>query len=142
MSWDVSFQDLPDGLQSIADVPDDFLPIRPLCSRAELHAKIRAIAPETDFSDPAWATLDADGFSIELNIGDEDPVMSLMVHVRGDDEAVLGIIRELASALGRAAIDCSAGELIDFGSPEATEGYRKWRAYRDRILAAGNGRTS
>lgn len=138
MSWDVLFQDLPDGLQSIADVPDNFRPSRPLCGRAELLATIRSIAPETDVSDPAWAVLDAEGFSIEFNIGDRDPVTSLMLHVRGDDGA-LGVIRDLASALGRPAIDCSAGELLDFSSIDAVAGFHKWRAYRDRVLANGPG---
>jgi hypothetical protein len=60
--------------------------------------------------------------------------MSMMLHVRGD-EAPLGIIRDLASALGRPAIDCSAGELIDFSLPDAGAGFRKWRAHLDRIVA-------
>jgi hypothetical protein len=127
------FQDLPDGLRSIADVPDGFRPSRPMCSRVELLAIIRSIAPETDVSDPAWAVLDAAGFSIEFNIGDSDPVESVMLHVRGN-EGALGVIRELASALGRPAIDCSAGEILDFDSPEAAAGIRKWRAYRDQVL--------
>jgi len=114
-------------------VPDDFRPTRPLCTHAELVAKIQAIAPETDFSDPAWGVLDGDGFSIEFNVGTDDPVEQMMLHVRGADGA-LGVIRELATSLGRPAIDCSAGDLINFDSPDAAAGFRKWRAYRDRIV--------
>lgn len=123
MSWDVLFQDLPDGLRSIADVPDAFRPSRPLCSRAELLATIRSIAPETDVSDSTWPVLDAEGFSIEFNIGDADPVRSLMLHVRGDERA-LGVICDLASALGRPAIDCASATSGNFAGgfgPSATQ---------------------
>ena len=65
----------------------------------------------------------------------------MILHVRSDDGA-LGVMRELASALGRPAIDCSAGELLDFDSPDAAAGFRKWRAYRDRVLANRDDRES
>jgi hypothetical protein len=138
MSWDVLFQDLPDGLKSVRDVPDDFQPTRPLCNPDELLAKIQSIAPDADISDPTWVVLDADGFSIELNIGDHDPVRSITLHVRGDDDGAIGVIQDLAAALGRTPIDCSAGELLDFNSPNAAAGLRQWRAYRDRMVSGGD----
>lgn len=43
-------------------------------------------------------------------------------------------IRSIAEALDRRALDCSGGELIDFDSPAATEGFAAWRAYRARVV--------
>jgi hypothetical protein len=132
MSWDVLFQDLPPGIRAIDEIPSDFRP-GPLCTRAELVAAIRVAAPAAVFSGPWFAVLDADGFSIEVSAGDADPVRSVMLHVRGA-EGALPVIRALSAALGRTAIDCSAGELMDFESQDVGEGYEAWRAYRDQIV--------
>lgn len=130
MSWDVLFQDLPAGIRSVADIPDDFRR-GPLCSRAELVAAIRKAAPRTNGTGP-WL-LDADGSSIEFNADDGDPVRSVMLHIRGADGA-LAVVHALSVALGWPAIDCSAGELMDFESPDAGRGFAAWRAYRDQIV--------
>jgi hypothetical protein len=132
MSWDVLFQDLPRGIRSVDDIPDDFRP-GALCTRAELVAAIRNAATTTTFSGPWFGVLDADGFSIEFSAGDGDPIGSVMLHIRGGDGA-LPVVRALSVALGRVAIDCSAGELMDFASPDDGKGFAAWRAYRDQIV--------
>jgi hypothetical protein len=132
VSWDVLFQDLPPGIRSIADIADDFRP-GPLCGRGELVAAIQKAAPTTRFSGPYMGTLDADGFSIEFNADDGDPVRAVMLHIRGGGDA-LAIVHALSIALGRPAIDCSAGELMDFDSPEVGKGFAAWRAYRDQSV--------
>lgn len=131
MSWDVLFQPLPPGVRSIAEIPEDFAP-GALCTRAELIEKVRAIAPMVDFRDPAWGVIEGDDFSIEINVGDEDPVGGFMLHVRGSDGA-LGVIRLLSEALGCAPIDCSEGELLDLHTPDVAAGLRAWRAFRDGV---------
>ena len=132
VSWDVLFQSLPAGIASIDDVPADFEPA-PLGVRAEIIAKLVARLPGVDFSDPSWGMLLGETFSIEFNLGGEDVADSLMLHVRGGDEA-LGVVREVSEALGVPAIDCSEGELIDFTSPDAARGFAAWRAFRDRVV--------
>jgi hypothetical protein len=52
---------------------------------------ITAAAPGVDFSDPTWGFIEADQYSIEVNIGDADPVDSFALHVRGGDSAVVVI---------------------------------------------------
>lgn len=133
MSWDVLFQDLPAGIASIAEIPDDFVP-GPLGPRSEVIARIRARIPEVDFRDPSWGRLEGPAFSIELNLGEKEVADSLMLHVRGDAEA-LGAVSVIAEALDRRALDCSEGELIDFDSPDARAGLEAWRAYRDGIVS-------
>ncbi len=133
MSWDVLFQDLPAGIRSLDEIPDDFRP-RPLWSRDALLSQLRAAVPAINLDDPAWGVLDGDGFSIEFNIGDGDPVDSMMLHVRG--AGAFEVVREVARVLGQPAIDCSAGGLIDFAAPEASAGFEAWRAYRDRVVSS------
>lgn len=129
------FQDLPDDVKSIADIPEDFLPSRPLGTHAAVVAAIRAVAPTTDLSDPTWGIHDGARYSIEFNIGNADPVYSMMLHIRGDDEAtVLRIVRDLSLALDRRAIDCATGELLDHAATDPAAGFRAWRNYRDKIV--------
>jgi hypothetical protein len=132
MSWDVLFQDLPTGVKSLDDIPPDFKP-QPLGPRELVVEKLRAEVPGIDLSDPSWGRFEGDDFSVEFNIGDDPITESVMLHVRGSDSA-LGIVRAVAEALRVPPIDCSEGELIDLASPEAAEGFRASRKYRDHVL--------
>jgi hypothetical protein len=139
VSWDVLFQDLPDGVTCLDDIPADFQPTKPLGTHADVLAKLRSAAPGVDFSDPTWGVLGGNGFSIEFNVGNEEPVMALMLHVRGmNEERVFAILRDVALALDRQAIDCSAGTLLDFSADDVAAGFQAWRRYRDRIVGTSD----
>ena len=116
MSWDVLFA-----------------PSKPFGPRSDVIARIRARLPNVDFSDPAWGRYRTDQFSIELNLGEEPVSSSLMLHVRGDD-AALATVREISEALDCGAFDCTTGELIEFDGPNAGEGLKRWRGFRDEVL--------
>lgn len=45
MSWDTFVQDLPPGIASISDIPDDFEP-SPIGLRSDIIAKVSALYPE------------------------------------------------------------------------------------------------
>jgi hypothetical protein len=130
VSWDVYVMRMPSCVSRVRDIPDDYQPPS-MGTRAEVIDRIRARVPSVDFADPAWGVLEGGAFSIEFNVG-KDPVTSLMLHVRGGDEAI-GVIHEVAKALGCDAIETGDGEVIDFGSPQAAGGFARWRAYRDQI---------
>jgi hypothetical protein len=117
MSWDVFFQDLPAGIRSIDEIPDDFQP-GPIGSRADVLAAIRAAVPDVDFTDPTWGVVERDGFSIEVNIRADDPVHSFALHVRGGG-AALEVVRALAAALGRPALDPASASGLTFGASGA-----------------------
>lgn len=68
MSWDILIQDVPVGVASVADIPDDFVPAS-IGLRADLIVAIREIAPTSDFSDPSWGELATSDFVIEFNMG-------------------------------------------------------------------------
>lgn len=132
MSWDIFVQDLPADARSVADIPSDFEPAA-VGGRGELIQHIRSIAPAADFSDPAWGVLETSSFSVEFNLGDEDPVRSFALHVRGDDAAA-AFISELLTRLGLRALDPQSDSGLFEPGAVAEESLRRWRAYRDQVF--------
>jgi hypothetical protein len=104
MSIDIFFQDLPAGIDDAMEIPSDFLP-GPIGSRAAVVEAITAAAP-VDFRDPNWGRLDGNGYSIEVSLGPEDPVLSFAFHVRGPDlREVDLIVADILAGLGIRALD-------------------------------------
>jgi hypothetical protein len=116
--------------RSVADIPDDFEP-QPLGKRVDLIDAIREVAPTTDFSDPSWGELVTRDFVIEFNMGSEEVVDSMMLHVRGGGP-VVDFIDALLTRLGRRAIDCSECEF--FSRATSGESLRAWQHYRDGVI--------
>ena len=52
MSWDIFVQDLPAGISSVDDIPDNFEP-GPIGQRSEIIALLLALYPECNFADPS-----------------------------------------------------------------------------------------
>lgn len=128
MSWDISIQDLPTGIQSLEELPASFRPAL-LGHRSVLIARIQEIFPEIDFSDPAWGTLALPESIIEFNMGSAVVCEGFMLHVRGGGNPVPTVAR-LLQHLRLRAIDCQTGNLF---SPEAAEAsFSEWQQSRDR----------
>jgi hypothetical protein len=121
-------QDLPRDANSISDIPDDFRPGL-IGKRTDVIRKIREVAPYADFSDPSWGHIEADDWSIEVNIGAKEECDGFALHVRGGD-AVVGVIAAILNHLDLRALDSQTGEFFVAG-PEALESFRKWRAFRE-----------
>lgn len=68
---------------------------------------------------------------MERNIGTEDPVDSIMFHIRGGGDDVLTPVFRLAGALRCKVLDCAEGDLI---TPLKTSGWHRFQRYRDRML--------
>jgi len=127
MSWDVVLVNAPQGL-TVQEIPRDFVP-PPLGPATELLDRLRAALPDLNLSDPTWGNLDSPDWSIEFNIGREDPVESIMLHVRGGGD-VVEVIQRAARALGCRALDGSSGEFIEDGG---ADGWADFQAYRDSL---------
>jgi hypothetical protein len=125
MSWDVFIQHLPASAVSVEDVPDDFAPL-PLGSRAYVLNVIASVFPAADASDPTWLTLETPAYSIDFGLGAEDPVPSVVLHVRGD-ESVIPPIASLIEKFGARALDSWTGEFFEPSS--AADSIRRWSAY-------------
>jgi|SRR4029078_312584 len=125
MSWDIFIQHFPDGAKRVADVPDTFMP-DPIGKRDDVIAKIRSVCPQADFTDPTWGKVHADDYSLEMGLGDDDPVRNITLHARGSD-GVLSHVSNIVRALGLRAIDSWTGEFFD--SASAGQSLARWRSY-------------
>jgi hypothetical protein len=130
MSWDVLLMNVPDNLKSSNDLPDDYK--SNLGIGVNILPTLSSIVPEIDLHDPTWGELEGDGFSIEFNIGKDDPVDTIMLHIRGGNGAI-NVIEHICEKTGWRALDTSIGKFIDFNqSPE--KGFELWRGYRNRVV--------
>jgi hypothetical protein len=130
MSWNVYAQDFG-PYKTFEEIPEDFRP-GPIGKRSEIIEKIMAIVPFAEFSDPEWLVIDADEFSIEINMSDEEVLDAITFHIRGDEEAGQCVAAILKS-LGLRAHDSGTDDFFNMDAPD--EGFSKWRALRDRRRA-------
>jgi hypothetical protein len=131
MSWDISVMASTSPPPPVEQMPSDW---RGDClgSQVEVRAKISAVLPQVDWSDPSWGTIEGDGFSFEFNVGKE-PSDGFMIHVRGGGPAVAKLL-ELAESTGWYLLDCSQGEWFHHcKNPDA--GWIGFQAYRDRVIS-------
>lgn len=101
MSWDVMLFKFTGTPPATAEEIDD-AELIPLGAAADVRASISAVLREVNWSDPTWGIFDGPGFSIEFNVGDDDPIQNMMLHVRGGGDAVSAITALVASALAAA----------------------------------------
>jgi hypothetical protein len=135
MSWDVMLFRFEGEPPADANEIDEKKMV-PLGPAAAVRAAISAGLPGVDWSDPTWGGYDGPGFSIEFNTGDEDPIESIMLLVRGGGDAVPAIMA-FAVPAGWSALDCSTGKFLDPVRP-SDEGWRKFQDYRDRVIGRGD----
>ncbi|MEZ4705755.1 MAG: hypothetical protein R3A44_01035 [Caldilineaceae bacterium] len=131
MSWDVILMNVPSNVRSISELEDE-LPI--LGSKIEVLSILSSALPSINLSDPTWGVMDGDNFSIEFSIGDKDPIQTIMLFVRGSDDAVR-VIEKVCQYSGWRALDTSLGDFISFEENPAA-GLQQWRAYRNQVFAS------
>jgi hypothetical protein len=137
MSWDVmvfNYGGQPPSLDQMADAP----PVGPLGPAAQVRKRIAAHLPGIDWTDPTWGIYEGDGFSIEFNTGKDDPIDSIMLHVRGGGDAISAMLT-FANPNGWSLLDCSTGEFLDPERP-SSEGWEGFQEYRDKALGSRAGK--
>ena len=119
--------------------PEEIEPegLAPLGAAADVRRQISNVLDGTDWSDPPWGRFEGDGFSIEFNVGADDPIDSMMLHLRGGGDAI-ATVAKLAAQIGWAAIDCQTDAFIDLEAP-SEEGWEKWQGFRDRVVGERGG---
>jgi hypothetical protein len=131
MSWDIMIFNMrgktPPTLEQLQE--SDFDPLGPA---VEVRQRISALLSGVDWSDRTWGIFEGDGFSIEFNVGKDDPIAHMMLHVRGGGDAIEAITR-FALPLGWSALDCSTSEFLDLTDPSPA-GWEGFQAYRDKIV--------
>ncbi len=130
MSWDIFVADYPRSARTVKDIPDDYVP-SPIGTRTNIIARIKEVVPSADFSDPSWGRIRSDTFSIEVNLGDDEELMSFAFHVRGGEEAV-PVIADILDRLNLRALESGSGGF--FERHTAAAGFQQWRGYRDRVV--------
>lgn len=135
MSWDVVIVDSGGKTAAcpLTDLEDD--DFRPLGPADEVRHKLSSILAGIDWSDPTSGIFEGDGFSIEFNVGEDDPIQSIMLHVRGAGDAIAAIMSFVRPS-GWSAMDCSTGEFLDPNNP-SPEGWEGFQAHRDKISNKG-----
>jgi hypothetical protein len=135
MSWDLLLLNLPPGIETIDQVPEDCdVNLGPL--QAVLTGLNQVFGDAIYLRDQTWGMLEGEHFSIEFNIGSKDPCESIMLHVRGDDSAIEPI-KALCFQTGWSAFDTSSGELLNFHGDPAV-GLRTWREWKDPVLPSAD----
>ncbi|MET8040229.1 hypothetical protein ABZU25_05095 [Micromonospora sp. NPDC005215] len=132
MSWDVLIFAAPTHARSVDQIPQDFDPL-PLGTGPDIRRCLRENFPDLDLADPAWGRLVGPTWSIEFNIGSDDPVNSIMLYVRGGGDDVLAVVARIVAAIGGRALDISTGEFLT-GESTQTVGWHGFQQYRDQIL--------
>jgi hypothetical protein len=132
MSWDIFVQDIPPLARSVKEIPPDFDPTA-FGKRSDLVARIREVAPNADFTSPAWGSIEGLGYSIEVNMGEDEHVKSFAFHVRGGDQAPF-VVSDILERLGLRAFDPTSESGIFGVDADVTSGLRAWRTYRDQVL--------
>lgn len=131
MSWDVSIMKFSKLYAAVEDIPNDETPLS-LGKQEHVHAAVTRHFPGTDWSDAEWGIFDSPFGSIEFNLGKDDPITGMMLHVRASNE-IIGAIVALCLEEEWNALDCSTGELLE-SAEDPTAGLEGWRAYRDRVI--------
>jgi hypothetical protein len=133
MSWDISVFAAKDAPPPVEEMPEGWKPDI-LGPADEVRQKISTCLPGVDWSDPTWGIYDGEGFSYEFNVGDEDSVEGLMIHVRGGGDAV-GPLLNLAGRWGWYLLDCSQGEWLHHCA-DTEVGWQEFQAFRDRVIGS------
>jgi hypothetical protein len=129
MSYDIFVLDIPQAVTRVEDVPADFVP-RPLGPRQRIVEALRRAVPDLALDETGWGSIEGPDYSIEVNLGAEDPISSFAFHVRGRETALF-VIADVLNDLGCRAVAPGAQTGIFSLDSDALEAYARWRAYRD-----------
>lgn len=94
--------------------------------------RISSLLDGVDWSDPAWGIYRGDGYKIGFNIGNDELITNIMLHVRGGGDAIAAIIH-FAKPLGWSVLDCSTGDYLDLENPSQS-GWEGFQAFRDKVM--------
>lgn len=136
MSWDIFVQNIPPDAKCVGDIPDNFRPL-PIGPRSRVLEIIREVVPFADYSDPTCIHVDGPAVSMEIGMGDEDPISSFAFFIRGGD-ASAGVVADVLSRLKLRALDTGSESGI-FDPAKAVGSFQKWQQFRDRVCKPKTG---
>jgi hypothetical protein len=137
MSWDVMVFNFHGDPPKDLDLMPDEGSLEALGPAERVREAISRTLLGVDWSDPTWGMYAGDGFTFEFNTGRDDPIVAIMVHVRGGDDAIAALLR-FAVPNQWSLFDCSTSEFIDPNEP-SQEGWEGFQAYRDTVVKQHRG---
>ncbi len=130
MSYDVFIMKFGEHYSDLDDMPKD-VEAMPMGTNAEIREAIGRIFSNVNWDDTAWGFWDSDLGSIEFNVGADEPVTSLALHIRAQDAVMTGVVA-LFRDNGWQAFDGDEGFVEQRDQP--ADGLAAWRAYRDKVI--------
>lgn len=130
MGWEVIVLHAPPEVRDLSGFPADFRPV-PLGAHASVLEAIREVVPDVEFSKPELGFITGEGFGMEVFLGEDDPVDTVMVKVVGG-EGALEVVARIMERLGAQAFDIQTAERFEPSAARASFG--EWSAFRDRMV--------
>lgn len=116
----------------VEELSEDFA-WEPLGPTEFVRNKLSSAIPEIDWSDPTWGDLDENGYSIEFNIGEDEPCDSVMLHIRGSDGGnfLQNRLRNICEKTGWYIL---VGDEWFHQSIDPMKKFREFTVYRDKLI--------
>jgi hypothetical protein len=131
MSWDVVVLKIrgrcPPSPEELQD--NDCLP---LGSARDVRKWISTRLSGVDWSDPTCGLYEHDGLWIEFDVGNDDPINSMMLRVRGSGDAISAIMA-VTSPKRWSALDCSTSDFLNPENPSPA-GWLGFQALREKAV--------
>ncbi|MAY97424.1 hypothetical protein [uncultured Nocardioides sp.] len=108
MSRDIFVQGIPPDITSVEQIPDDWTPAPLTVTSQAVREVVTKHAPDANFADPHWGQVRLSGADIEVNLSDEEPLMSFAIHVRGNPTAANQFVSAVLASLHLRAFDADS----------------------------------
>jgi hypothetical protein len=139
MSWDLLAMKFPPGVRDLSELPEDFKET-PIGTRLDV-AKAILEFPNSRETGEVYINIEADGYAIEISLGQEAVCTGLMFFVYGDGSRAVEVIRSISERLAIRTWDINGAQFLDDAADPAS-GFKQYKAYRDEVLKnAGPDRT-
>ncbi len=133
MSWDIYIVKFSKPYATVKEIPDEER--SELGTRVAVQKALSEIFPTIKWRDDGWGSCDHEYGFIDFNVGNDDPVDSMMLLVRAASADVVPDIVQLCMKNGWQGIDTSTsdGGFIERAQDPAA-GLKRWSDYRDQVI--------
>lgn len=105
MSRDIFVQDIPPDVTSVEQIPGDWTPAPLRVTSQAVREAVTKYAPHANFTERKWGHVTLSDAEIEVNLGDEAPLMSFAFHVRGNPATASRFVSAVLASLHLRAFD-------------------------------------
>jgi hypothetical protein len=126
MSWEIFVVKFAGDFTSVNEAAEDEH-LLDLGSLEAVTAAVTAVFPETDWTEPGWGSWKDGEQTVGFDIGNENPVETLALHIEADDSIVAKVL-QLCADNGWHAAESGDGEFLD-ALADPAEGLRLSRQH-------------